>query len=644
MQSRYFDVYGAWQRDPESFWMEAAKAIDWFTPPTGAYDPDQGVYGRWFVGGETNTCYNCLDRHVEAGRGEQRAFIYDSVMSGTKRFFTYSEVLTEVKAIAAVLRDLGIGRGDRVVIYMPMVPEAVFSMLACARLGAVHSVVFGGFAAQELAARLNDSEAKLVISASCGLEPGRVVAYKPLLEKAIELAKVKPDHCLILQRPELYAPIDPDRGEYDFSQMVDNARGRDIECVPVKASDPLYILYTSGTTGQPKGVVRDNGGHMVALQWSMPNIFGMAPGEVFWTASDIGWVVGHSYIVYAPLLNGNTSVIFEGKPVGTPDAGTFWRVAAEHDVKVLFTAPTAFRAIRRDDPDGEFVENYDLLGLRALFLAGERADPETLRWAEEKLKVPVIDHWWQTETGWPIAANTMGLGLMPFKHGSPTRPMPGYAVEVIDDAGKPVPQGTLGNIVIRLPLPPGCLPTFWNADGRFRESCLEEFPGYYKTADAGIIDDDGYIFVMARTDDIINCAGHRLSTGSMEEVCAKHPDVAECAVIGVKDKVKGQIPCGFLVLKNHVSRETSEIAAEVAGMVRNEIGPVAAFKTVMVVPKLPKTRSGKILRGTMQKIADDMPWTMPATIEDPGTLDVVRETLWKNGFAHKEKSAAAPVA
>ncbi len=643
MQSRYFDVYDSWKKDPEGFWRDAALAIDWFRPPDVIFDQSQGVYGRWFVGGETNTCYNCLDRHVAVGRGEQRAFIYDSVMNGVKQSFTYAGVLSEVKAIAAVLRDLGIGKGDRVVIYMPMVPEAVFSMLACARLGAVHSVVFGGFAAQELAARLNDSEAKLIISASCGLEPGRVVAYKPLLDKAIELAQVKPDHCLILQRPELSAPINQERGEYDFSQLLEKARGRDIECVPVKATDPLYILYTSGTTGQPKGVVRDNGGHMVALQWSMPNIFGMTPGEVFWAASDIGWVVGHSYIVYAPLLNGNTSVIFEGKPVGTPDAGTFWRVAAEHDVKVLFTAPTAFRAIRRDDPDGEFVENYDLLGLRALFLAGERADPETLRWAEEKLKVPVIDHWWQTETGWPVAANTIGLGLMPFKHGSPTRPMPGYAVEVVDDAGKPVPYGALGNIVIKLPLPPGCLPTFWNADGRFRESCLEEFPGYYKTADAGIIDDDGYIFVMARTDDIINCAGHRLSTGSMEEVCAKHPDVAECAVIGVKDRVKGQIPCGFLVLKNHVSRETSEIAAEVAGMVRNEIGPVAAFKTVMVVPKLPKTRSGKILRGTMQKIADDMPWTMPATIEDPGTLDVVRETLRKNGFAHEEKSTVAPV-
>lgn len=642
MQSRYFDVYGAWQRDPEGFWREAATAIDWFRQPDRIFDPEQGVYGRWFVGAETNTCFNCLDRHVAAGRGEQAAFIYDSAMTGTKKSFTYAEVLNEVKAIAAVLADLGIRKGDRVVIYMPMVPEAVFSMLACARLGAVHSVVFGGFAAQELAARLNDSQAKLVISASCGLEPGRVVAYKPLVDKAIELAAVKPENSLILQRPQLVVPLDAERKEFDFAEMVKAARGRDVDCVPVKATDPLYILYTSGTTGQPKGVVRDNGGHMVALLWTMQNVFGVSPGEVFWAASDIGWVVGHSYIVYAPLLNGNTSVIFEGKPVGTPDAGTFWRVVAENDVKVFFTAPTAFRAIRRDDPEGELVENHDLLGLRALFLAGERLDPETLKWAEQKLKVPVIDHWWQTETGWPVVANPVGLGLIPFKPGSPTRVLPGYEIDVVDDAGAPVPKGVLGNIVIKLPLPPGCLPTFWNADERFRESCLEEFPGYYKTADAGIIDDDGYIFVMARTDDIINCAGHRLSTGSMEEVCAKHPDVAECAVIGVKDRVKGQIPCGFLVLKNHVSRETSEIAAEVAGMVRNEIGPVAAFKTVMVVPKLPKTRSGKILRGTMQKIADDMPWTMPATIEDPGTLDVVRETLWKNGFAHEEKSVVAP--
>jgi propionyl-CoA synthetase len=633
MQSRYFEEYEAWRRNPQGFWQEAAKAIDWFRQPDMVFDPDQGVYGRWFVGGETNTCYNCLDRHVERGRGEQLAFIHDSAMTGEVQRFTYREALDEVTAIAAVLRGLGIEKGDRVVIYMPMVPEAVFSMLACARLGAVHSVVFGGFAAQELAARLNDSEAKLIIGASCGLEPGRIVAYKPLIDQAIQLARAKPKHCLILQRPQQAAELRSEQGELDFSEQVEKARGTPVECVPVKATDPLYILYTSGTTGQPKGVVRDNGGHMVALHWSMSNIFGMAPGEVFWTASDIGWVVGHSYIVYAPLLAGNTSVIFEGKPVGTPDAGTFWRVAATHGVKVLFTAPTAFRAIRRDDPDGDLIPLHDLSGLRALFLAGERADSETIKWAEHKLKVPVIDHWWQTETGWPIAANTMGLGLMPVKYGSPTRPMPGYGIEVVDDAGHAVAAGTLGNLVIRLPLPPGCLTSFWNADERFFENCLAEFPGYYKTADAGVIDEDGYVFVMTRTDDIINCAGHRLSTGAMEEVCAQHADVAECAVIGVKDAVKGQIPCGFLVLKNHVSRETADIAREVTELVRRQIGPVAAFKSVMVVPKLPKTRSGKILRGTMQKIADDQPWTMPATIEDPSTLDVITTLLRTNGYA-----------
>ena len=632
MQSQYFDVYSSWENNPEAFWKSASEAIDWFKEPDAVFDANAGVYGRWFVGGETNTCYNCLDRHVAAGNGDRLAFIHDSAMTGAQRSFTYSEVLAEVKAIATVMRDLGVGYGDRVVIYMPMVPEAIFSMLACARIGAVHSVVFGGFAAQELAARLNDSQAKLVISASCGLEPGRVVAYKPLLDKAIDLATVKPEHCLIVQRPELIAQLRPEKGELDFADLVGNALGRDIECVAVKATDPLYILYTSGTTGQPKGVVRDNGGYMVALAWSMPNIFGIKPGEVFWTASDIGWVVGHSYIVYAPLLAGNTSVIFEGKPVGTPDAGTFWRVIADHDVKVFFTAPTAFRAIRREDPDGELMAHYDLKGLRALFLAGERADPETLKWAEQKLKVPVIDHWWQTETGWPIAANPLGLGLMPFKHGSPTRPMPGYAIDVLDDSGLPVPAGTLGNLAIRLPLPPGCLPTFWSADERFRETCLSTFPGYYTTADAGVIDEDGYVFVMARTDDIINCAGHRLSTGSMEEVCAKHPDVAECAVIGISDTVKGQIPCGFLVLKHNVSREMEKISSEVAEMVRSQIGPVAAFKTVMIVPKLPKTRSGKILRGTMQKIADGMPWTMPATIEDPGALDAVTAALTAKGY------------
>jgi propionyl-CoA synthetase len=639
VQIRYFEVYDEWQKDPEAFWKAAAEAIHWFKPPDKIFDEDQGIYGRWFVGGETNTCFNCLDRHVAAGHGSRRAFIYDSAMSGQKRAFTYDQVLSEVSAIAGTLNDLGIQKGDRVVIYMPMVPEAIFSMLACARIGAVHSVVFGGFAAQELAARLNDSEAKLVITASCGLEPGRVLAYKPLLDQAIRLADVKPRHCLVLQREQLRADLRAERGELDFAETIERARGRTVECVPVAATDPLYILYTSGTTGQPKGVIRDNGGHMVALHWTMENIFGVKPGEVFWTASDIGWVVGHSYIVYAPLLAGNTSVIYEGKPVGTPDAGTFWRVASEHDVKVLFTAPTAFRAIRRDDPEGELVQNYDLLGLRALFLAGERADPETLKWAEQQLKVPVIDHWWQTETGWPIAANPLGLGLMPFKHGSPTQPMPGYCLEVLDDMGHPVTPGTLGNLVIKLPLPPGCLPSFWNADQRFRETCLSEFPGYYKTADAGLIDEDGYVFVMARTDDIINCAGHRLSTGGMEEVCAKHPDVAECAVIGVNDSIKGQIPCGFIVLKNNVSRDEEGIAREVAELVRNEIGPVAAFKTVMVVPKLPKTRSGKILRGTMQKIADDQPWKMPATIEDAAVLQAITTVLKQNGYA---KEAIGP--
>ncbi len=635
MQSAYFDVYAEWQADPEAFWLRAAETLDWSKPVERVFDPDQGVYGRWFMGGETNTCHNCLDRHVKAGRGDQRALIYDSAMNGTKTSFTYDAVLAEVQAIAAVLRNHGVGKGDRVILYMPMVPEAVFSMLACARLGAVHSVVFGGFAAHELAKRIDDSGAKVVISASCGLEPGRIVSYKPLLDHAIDMATAKPDFCLILQRDELHAPLRYEHGDIDFRQAVEveKVNGTVVDCVPVAATDPLYILYTSGTTGQPKGVVRDNGGHMVALQWTMENLYGVKPGEVFWTASDIGWVVGHSYIVYAPLLAGSTTVLFEGKPVGTPDAGTFWRIVSEYDVKVLFTAPTAFRAIRRDDPDGEHVRHHDLSGLRALFLAGERADPETLKWAETVLKVPVIDHWWQTETGWPMVGNPAGLGLLPFKAGSPTLPMPGYAVEVLDDAGHPVPRGTLGNIVVKLPLPPGCLVSFWNADERFRQSCLEEFPGYYKTADAGLIDDEGYLFVMARTDDIINCAGHRLSTGAMEEVCAMHPDVAECAVVGVADALKGQVPCGFLVLKNRVSRDLGAVEREVIDLVRSEIGPVAAFRTAMVVQRLPKTRSGKILRGTMQKIADGMPWTMPATIDDPGILEEIAEILRQRGYA-----------
>ncbi|MCF6369015.1 propionyl-CoA synthetase [Rhizobium halophilum] len=635
MPSKYFEVYAEWQDDPEAFWRNAADGLTWFKTIDKVFDGDQGVYGRWFVGGETNTCFNCLDRHVKQGRGGQLALIFDSAMNGAKARFTYDEALAEVQAIAAVLRNHGVGKGDRVIIYMPMVPEAVFSMLACARLGAVHSVVFGGFAAHELATRIDDCCAKVVISASCGLEPGKVVPYKPLLDHAIDMAKTKPDVCLILQRDELHAPLRYEHGDVDFRQAVEAEKinGTVVECASVAATDPLYILYTSGTTGQPKGVVRDNGGHMVALHWTMQNVYGVKPGDVFWAASDIGWVVGHSYIVYAPLLAGNATILFEGKPVGTPDAGTFWRVISDYNVKVLFTAPTAFRAIRRDDPEGDLVRNQDLSGLQALFLAGERADPETLKWAERVLQVPVIDHWWQTETGWPMVANPLGLGLLPFKAGSPTHPMPGYAVDVLDDEGQPVPRGMLGNIVVKLPLPPGCLVSFWNADDRFRQACLTEFPGYYKTADAGVMDEEGYISVMARTDDIINCAGHRLSTGAMEEVCAMHPDVAECAVIGVADPLKGQVPCGFVVLKNRISRDEAAIEREVVDLVRSEIGPVAAFRMVMVVKRLPKTRSGKILRGTMQKIADGMAWTMPPTIDDPAILDEILEILQRRGNA-----------
>ncbi|GLR58069.1 propionyl-CoA synthetase [Rhizobium indigoferae] len=631
MQNGYHQTYAAWKGDPEAFWREAANDIDWFKPPERIFSPNEGVYGRWFSGAETNTCHNCLDRHVAAGRGGETAVIFDSAMNGEKRHFSYDEVLREVMAIAAALVERGIGKGDRVILYMPMVPQAVFSMLACARIGAVHSVVFGGFAASELAARIDDCGAKLVITASCGLEPGRIVAYKPLVDQAIEIARSKPGRCLVLQRPELRADLVSGRDQ-DFEAAVAQHRGAEIACVSVKATDPLYILYTSGTTGQPKGVVRDNGGHMVALNWSMRNIYGLKPGEVFWTASDIGWVVGHSYIVYAPLLAGVTTLIFEGKPVGTPDAGTFWRIVSEYKVRVLFTAPTAFRAIRREDGDGELMHKYPMPDLRALFLAGERADPETLKWAERMLGIPVIDHWWQTETSWPIAANPLGLGALPIKHGSPALPMPGYDMAVLDDAGHPIEAGTLGNIVVKLPLPPGCLPTLWNADERFRSAYLDEFPGYYKTADAGYVDEDGYLFIMSRTDDIINCAGHRLSTGAMEEVCARHPDVAECAVIGVIDVLKGQAPCGFLVLKRHVSRDATAIESEVVAMIRDSIGPVAAFKTAIIVNRLPKTRSGKILRGTMQKIADGIPWKMPATIDDPTILEEIAEALRGRGF------------
>ncbi len=633
MSSRYHEVYDGWTRNPERFWAEAAEAIDWSKPWDKVFDAGAGVYGRWFTGAECNTCYNALDRHVASGRADQVALIHDSPITGTIKKFTYAELLAEVNALASVLRDHGIGKGDRVILYMPMVTEAAIAMLACARLGAIHSVVFGGFAAKELATRIDDATPKLIVSASCGIEPGRVIAYKPLLDQAIELSAHKPERCLILQRPQLPCDLVAGR-DLDYAEAVGAARaaGRTTECVSVAATDPLYVLYTSGTTGQPKGVVRDNGGHMVALKWSMENEFGVRPGEVFWAASDVGWVVGHSYIVYGPLLHGATTILFEGKPVGTPDAGTFWRVISEHGVVALFTAPTAFRAIKKEDPQGLFVPQYDLTKFRTLFLAGERADPETIKWAEQKLKVPVIDHWWQTETGHPISQNPVGLGLLPVKYGSPCVPMPGYDVRVLDDAGHDVPRGTLGNVVVKLPLPPGCLPTLWHADERFFNAYLAEFPGYYKTADAGYIDDDNYLFIMARTDDIINVAGHRLSTGGMEEVVAEHPDVAECAVIGIADAMKGQVPCGFIVLNSGVSRDMATIEKEVVGLVRDRIGPVAAFKMVVTIKRLPKTRSGKILRGTMQKIADHEEWKMPATIDDPAILDEITEALKARGI------------
>lgn len=633
MTSRYHEVYENWRNDPEAFWADAAREIDWFSPWQKVFDADQGVYGRWFTGASCNTCHNALDRHVSGGRGEQTALIHDSAMRGRTQKFTYRQMLAEVTALAAVLRDQGVQKGDRVLIYMPMVPEAAFAMLACARLGAVHSVVFGGFAAKELATRIDDAKPKLIVSASCGLEPGRIVAYKPLLDQAIEMASAKPAACVILRREEFFCDLIEGR-DLDYAQSLDAAKaaGRAIACVPVLATDPLYILYTSGTTGRPKGVVRDNGGHMVALKWSMWNEFGVKPGEVFWCASDVGWVVGHSYIVYGPLLHGATSVMFEGKPVGTPDAGTFWRVISDHGAVALFTAPTAFRAIKKEDPRGELIGNYDLSKFRTLFLAGERADPVTIQWAEEKLQKPVIDHWWQTETGSPISQNPVGLGALPVKYGSPGVAMPGYDVRVLDDAGHAVARGTLGNIVIKLPLPPACLPTLWNADDRFREAYLEEFPGYYKTADAGYVDEDGYIFIMARTDDIINVAGHRLSTGGMEEVVAQHPDVAECAVVGIADAMKGQVPCGFVVLSAGVSRDNATIEKEVVALVRERIGAVAAFKTVVTVKRLPKTRSGKILRGTMQKIADRQEWSMPATIDDPAVLEEIKGDLKGRGI------------
>ncbi|MCC0048273.1 MAG: propionyl-CoA synthetase [Rhodobiaceae bacterium] len=636
MADTYASVYGAWKNDPEAFWAEAAKGIDWDKPWDKVFDAQAGVYGRWFAGAECNTAYNCLDRHVKAGRGEQAALIYDSPMTGKVETFTYAELTNKVATLAGVLADKGISKGDRVIVYMPMIPEAAIAMLACARIGAIHSVVFGGFAAKELATRLEDAKPKAILSASCGLEPGRVIAYKPLLDEAIEISAHKPDTCIIFQRPEVTAALQPGR-DYDWAGLTKAAEADDrkADCVSVVATDPLYILYTSGTTGQPKGVVRDNGGHMVALHWSMSNIYDVEAGDVYWAASDVGWVVGHSYIVYAPLLAGCTTILFEGKPVGTPDAGTFWRVIDNHDVKVLFTAPTAFRAIKKEDPKGEFLKKYDIGALKALFLAGERADPDTVQWAEDMLKVPVIDHWWQTETAWAIAANPMGLELLPIKHGSPSVPMPGYDVQILDENHKPVEAGKMGAICVKLPLPPACLPTLWGNDERFRKSYLVDFPGYYMTADAGYMDADGYLYIMARTDDIINVAGHRLSTGGMEEVLASHPDVAECAVIGVADQLKGQVPCGFIVLKAGVDRNHGEIEKEIVGLVRQKIGPVAAFKLAMTVGRLPKTRSGKILRGTMRAIADGDDYKMPATIDDPAILDEISDALKERGYGKR---------
>ncbi|EBA12987.1 propionate-CoA ligase PrpE [Roseobacter sp. CCS2] len=626
----YADVYGAWKNDPEGFWMDQAKSIDWVTSPTKALDDSKAPLYRWFTDAEVNTCYNAVDRHVENGRGDQAAIIYDSPVTDTKRTITYAELQTRVASLAGALRAKGVEKGDRVIIYMPMIPEALEAMLACARLGAIHSVVFGGFAANELAVRIDDATPKAIIAGSCGIEPGRVVHYKPLLDGAIEMATHKPDFTVIFQREQEVAALIEGR-DYDWHAF--QAGVTPAECVPVKGDHPAYILYTSGTTGAPKGVVRPTAGHLVALNWTMKAIYDVNPGEVFWAASDVGWVVGHSYICYAPLIHGNTTVVFEGKPIGTPDAGTFWRVIEEHNVKSFFTAPTAFRAIKREDPQGEMIKNYDISGLRALYLAGERADPDTIEWAQRVMNVPVYDHWWQTETGYTIAGNPAGIEALPVKIGSPTVAMPGYDVQILDEAGHEMKPGELGAIAVKLPLPPGTLPTLWNAEDRFIKSYLNTFPGYYETGDAGMIDEDGYLYIMARTDDVINVAGHRLSTGAMEEVLAGHPDVGECAVIGVTDELKGQLPMGFVCLNKGCDRPHEEIGKEIVTSVRQTIGPVAAFKMVAVVDRLPKTRSGKILRATMVKIADGQDFKMPATIDDPAILDEIKVALIPLGYA-----------
>ena len=630
MTSRYAEVYARSLADPQSFWAEAAADIAWFKPWSKVLDESRAPFYRWFAGAETNTCFNALDRHVDGGRANQTALIYDSPVTNTVASFTYRELRDLVARFAGVMRGLGVAKGDRVIVYMPMIPQAAMAMLACARIGAVHSVVFGGFAARELATRIDDAKPAAIISASCGIEAGKVIEYKPLLDAAIGMAAHKPKACVIYQRPMCQASMVKGR-DHDWNAVM--ASAKPVGCVPLAATDPLYIIYTSGTTAMPKGVVRDNGGHLVALNWSMKNIYGVAPGEVFWAASDIGWVVGHSYIVYGPLIYGATGIMYEGKPVGTPDPGAYWRVIQQHKVVALFTAPTAFRAIKREDPDGNFIRKYDLSAFRTLFLAGERADPDTVQWAERQLQRPVIDHWWQTESGWPMAANCVGLGMLPVKHGSPTKAVPGFDIRVVDDGNQEVKAGDIGNIVVKLPLPPCCLPTLWQNDEGYKQAYLNEFPGYYKTADAGFLDEDGYLYVMSRTDDIINVAGHRLSTGAMEEVLSSHPNVAECAVVGVHDDLKGQVPLGFVVLKAGVNRLEADIAREVVALVRERIGPVAAFKLALVIKRLPKTRSGKVLRGTIRKIADSKEYRVPATIDDPVILDEIAAALKSVGYA-----------
>ncbi|WP_417808238.1 propionyl-CoA synthetase [Thioclava sp.] len=625
----YKEVYSAWQADPDKFWMQAAEKIDWDSKPSKALFDGDAPHYEWFSDGMVNTCWNAVDRHVEAGRGDQIAIMHESPITHSTKGITYKELQTRVASLAGALKMRGVEKGDRVIIYMPMIPEALEAMLACARIGAIHSVVFGGFAANELAVRIDDCTPKAIIASSCGLEPGRVVHYKPLLDEAIELATHKPEFCVIFQREQEVAKLIEGR---DFNWHGFQYGAKPADCVPVEGNHPAYILYTSGTTGQPKGVVRHTGGQLVALQWSMNNIYKIEEGDRFWAASDVGWVVGHSYICYGPLIAGATTVVFEGKPIGTPHPGVFWRIIQNNRIKSFFTAPTALRAIKREDPTGEWIKRYALHDLQALFLAGERADPDTVEWAQKHLNVPVVDHWWQTETGWAIAANPIGIEELPTKVGSPSVPMPGYDVQVLDEGGHPLPPGELGAITIKLPLPPGTLPTLWNAEERFKKSYLEHFPGYYETGDAGYIDEDGYLYIMARTDDVINVAGHRLSTGAMEEVLAGHPDVAECAVIGVSDDLKGQSPMGFLCLNSGCNRPEAEIVKECVKRVREKIGPVAAFKLACVVDRLPKTRSGKILRATMVKIADGQEWKMPATIDDPAILDEITQALKTLGY------------